>query len=653
MGDVFLSYARADREQAERLAAEIEAAGYSVWWDRHIDGGSEFAAEIERRLEEAQVVLVLWSKDGVASRWVRDEAGIGLEAGKLVATSLDGTPPPIGFKQIHAIDMTDERGHSDLLRALGHRLTSLPGAPAPKVERPAANRTIAILMVAMALVVVAAGFWWANRSSDSEALASEQASEQTGVAVLPFRSLSDDENDRYFAEGVAEEILNRLSAIPELRVTARSSSFQLAGADLPLGEVAKQLGVTHLVDGTVRRNGEDWRVTAQLVRAADGSQLWSNTYDVTSSDILDVQSEIAERAAEALGVLLDEETRKRMSEAGIDNPEAYALFARGLELFGRAHNQGATYENLAQANEYFDRAFALEPRFWNAQVAAIDRYSHLLTDHSIGFPVGGAEVAEQARLEIERRLAEARQHAPRTAYAVLDQQATQYSNDWSDAREVVERMLQEKSSCSVLASYSDWLVIRLGLVDEYIDYVKRLQQCDPLTSRTLLVSMLIYSDRAEEAIEIAESSGDTSEAMLRIYVLALVAAGRMDEAREALDRMDPQAYYHGQAETWILAAEGDREGLEKQFEKYQRQGAPDVALLHVATLMGDRETANKYAARIDARPAGPIWFANSGITTCHCGNGFDIDAAPRFKARLIEAGASLDLPSPVDWPLQR
>ncbi|QZD93441.1 TIR domain-containing protein [Qipengyuania xiapuensis] len=652
MGDVFLSYARADREQAERLAAEIEAAGYSVWWDRHIDGGSEFAAEIERRLEEAQVVLVLWSKDGVASRWVRDEAGIGLEAGKLVATSLDGTPPPIGFKQIHAIDMTDERGHSDLLRALGHRLTSLPETPGPEVERPAANRAIAILMVAMALVVVAAGFWWTNRSSESEALASEQASEQTGVAVLPFRSLSDDEDDKYFAEGVAEEILNRLSALAELRVTARSSSFQLAGTDLPVGEVAKQLGVTHLVDGTVRRNGNDWRVTAQLVRAEDGSQLWSDTYNVTGSDILAVQSEIAERAAEALGVLLDGDKRSRMAEAGIDNPEAYALFARGMELFGRVHNQGATYENLAEANEYFDRAFALEPRFWNAQVAAIDRYSHLLTDHSIGFPVGGPEVAEEARLEIERRLAAARANAPRWAYAVLDQQAIQYSNDWSDARDIVERMLREESGCSVLTSYNDWLVIRLGLVDEYIDYSRRLQKCDPLTSRTPLVAMLIYSGKVDEAIEIAETSGDNSEAMHRIHVLALVAAGRTEDAREVLDRMDPQAYYHGQAETWILAAEGDREGLENQFEKYQQQGAPDVALLHVATLMGDRETANKYAARIDARPAGPIWFANSGIVTCHCGNGFDLDATPRFKARLEEAGASLDLPSPVDWPLQ-
>lgn len=653
MGDVFLSYARADRDKAERIAAEIEAAGYSVWWDRHIEGGSEFSKEIERRLDEARVVLVLWSKDGVQSHWVRDEAGIGLEAGKLVATSLDGTAPPIGFKQIHAIDMTEAQGHDDLLRALSHRLGSLSTARSPSVPIGDSRKRLVIL-AGLFLVIAAVGLggWLMLGPGSSEAESSE-AEDQMAVAVLPFRSLSGDESDRYFAEGVAEEILNRLGALSELRVTARSSSFQFGATELQVEEVAQRLGVTHLVDGTVRRNDEDWRVTAQLVRAADGSQLWSDTYDVSGSDILEVQSEIAERAAEALGVLLDEDKRSRMAEAGIDNPEAYALFARGLDLFGKAHNQGATFENLEEANAYFDRAFSLEPRFWNAQLAAIDRYSHLLTDHSIGFDVGGAEVAEKARLEIQWRLAEARQHAPRSAYAVLDQQAMQYSTDWSNARPVVERMLSSRDSCPFLTSYDDWLVIRLGLMEEYLDYHRYLQKCDPLSSRVPFVAMLLYADRTDEALEIIENSDDTSEAMMRIHVVALLKAGRIAEAKEVQGRMDPQAYYSGQAQTWILAAEGDREGLQAQYEFFEQMKAPDVAFLHVATLMGDEELANEIAARIDARPAGPIWFAHSGIVTCHCGNGFDMDAAPNFKARLKEAGASPELPSPVDWPLQK
>ncbi|MBT8427342.1 MAG: hypothetical protein KJO02_04865, partial [Erythrobacter sp.] len=535
---------------------------------------------------------------------------------------------------------------------LGHRLGSLPSSPPASQAAPARSLVGIFAAVGAILLLAGLGAWWFAGGSAGSVEATKQE-ELTAVAVLPFRSLSQDEEDRYFAEGVAEEILNRLGALTELRVTARSSSFQFAETDLQAGEVAERLGVTHLVDGTVRRNGEDWRVTAQLVRAEDGSQLWSDTYDVAGSDILRVQSEIAERAAEALGVLLDDDKRSRMGDAGIDNPEAYALFARGLDLFGKAHNQGATYENLAEANELFDRAFALEPKFWNAQIAAIDRYSHLLTDHSIGFDVGGPAVAEEARLEILRRLALARENAPRSAYPIIDQQAIQYSDDWSNAREVVERLLTHQGSCSMLTSYDDWLVIRLGLVDEYIEYAQRQRKCDPLSSRVPLVAMLIYADRLDEAIEIAESAGDTSEAMMRIHVLALAAAGRTGEAREVLGKMDPQAYYRGQAETWVLAAEGDRKGLQAQKEFFEQMGAPDVAFLHVATLMGDQDFADEVAARIDARPAGPIWFAHSGIVTCHCGNGFDLDATPRFKARLEQAGASLDLPSPMDWPLQK
>lgn len=456
MGDVFLSYARADREMAERLAAEIEASGYSVWWDRHIDGCSEFAREIERRLEEARVVLVLWSKDGVASRWVRDEAGIGLEDGKLVATSLDGTPPPIGFKQIHAIDMTEDRGHADLLRALSHRLDSLSDPVEVPEEKPKKSPVGMIAAIAALVLLVGIGAWWFATGSDGPAEAT-QDEQRTAVAVLPFRSLSEDEEDRYFAEGVAEEILNRLGALSELRVTARSSSFRFADSDLQTSEMAAQLGVTHLVDGTVRRNGDNWRVTAQLVRAEDGSQLWNDTYDVSGSDIQRVQTEIAERAAEALGVLLDDDKRTRMGEAGIDNPEAYALFARGRELFGDAHNQGATFDNLASANELFDRAFELEPRFWNAQVAAIDRYSHLLTDHSIGFPVGGPEVAEEARREIQRRLDLARKTAPRSAYPAIDHQALQYSKigpmrDRSSG--ACSRMTKAAASCPITTTGS-------------------------------------------------------------------------------------------------------------------------------------------------------------------------------------------------------
>lgn len=651
MADIFLSYARADQAKVAELAAWLEKEGYSLWWDQHIDGGSEFSKDIERELGAAQAAIVAWSAAGAESRWVRDEAGIALEAGKLIAISLDGAEPPIGFKQIHAIDMTRPQGRSDLQRALSRKLE---GAVEPSASVPQAAKsksTIAIIVAAIALILAAGGWWFFDSAESDEA--TEQLAIKNTVAVLPFRSLSSDEDNRYFAEGVTEEILTRLGALDELLVTARSSSSQFAGSDLALSVIADRLGVSHIIEGSVRRSGDSWRVSAQLVKAADATQLWSDTYDVTGDDILAVQSEIAERAAEALGVVLNDEDRARMASVGIDNPEAYAVFNRGFDLFVKAHNQGATFDNLAPANEKFDEAFALEPRLWNARVASVDRYSHLLTDHSIGFPVGGDDVVSEALLEIQNRLADAKENAPRSAYPLIDQQALQYSANWNGAETTVRRMLANEQGCNFTRSYEDWLVLRLGLVEEYLDFAKRQRACDPLSDPSLSVVMLAYAGRPDEGIKLAEEIAQPSEALMRSHVIALLAADRIADAKLVQGRMAPSAYYAGQALTFIAAAEGDMAALKQQYALYESINAPDAAFLQIASLMGDRELANYWAARIDARPAGYIWLGNGLSVTCHCGNGFDLSATPNYRARLIEAGASLDMPSPVNWPLQK
>ena len=106
LADVFISYARADRATIERLAAALESDGYSVWWDRHIDGGAEFSKDIERELNAAKAIIVGWSSEACESRWVKDEASVAAAANKLVAICLDQSEPPLGFKQFHTIDFS-------------------------------------------------------------------------------------------------------------------------------------------------------------------------------------------------------------------------------------------------------------------------------------------------------------------------------------------------------------------------------------------------------------------------------------------------------------------------------------------------------------------------------------------------------------------
>jgi TolB-like protein len=140
------------------------------------------------------------------------------------------------------------------------------------------------------------------------------------VAVLPFVAISNGPDDEYFADGLTEEILNSLSHVPELLVTARTSAFAFKGQNVPVPEIAARLGVAHVVEGSVRRDGEQVRITAQLVRAANGFHVWSDSYDRSSQDSFGVQAEIAEKVAAALDVVLDEEQLQRMRSVDLSNP---------------------------------------------------------------------------------------------------------------------------------------------------------------------------------------------------------------------------------------------------------------------------------------------------------------------------------------------
>jgi len=192
------------------------------------------------------------------------------------------------------------------------------------------------------------------------------------IAVLPFDSLSDDPEQGYFADGLTEEILNALAALPKLLVTARTSSFFYKDKDVPVDEIAGRPGVEHILEGSVRRSGQQMRVTAQLVRARDGFHIWSNTYDRPVDDAFRVQTDIATQVASALGVLLDERERNRMQAAGVRDPEAYALYARGFELYQLAHGGAPQIPTLVEANVFFDQAFARAPGLWAARYHSAD-----------------------------------------------------------------------------------------------------------------------------------------------------------------------------------------------------------------------------------------------------------------------------------------
>ena len=237
MSDVFISYARSTEPQARRVADALRALGYGVWRDDELPAHRGYGDVIEERLTAAKAVVVIWSSEAVKSEWVRSEANRAREDRKLVQLSVDGVRLPMPFDQIQCADLAGWAGDPDaagLAQGGGQRR----GAVAPERRgdprrRPAGGRRA------------------------------------LSVCVLPFANMSGDAEQEYFSDGISEDIITDLSKVSALSVVSRNTAFQFKGQHVDLRQVARQLEVSHVLEGSVRKAGNRVRITAQLI---DGAQ---------------------------------------------------------------------------------------------------------------------------------------------------------------------------------------------------------------------------------------------------------------------------------------------------------------------------------------------------------------------------------------------
>lgn len=239
MGHIFLSYASEDRERVAPLVRVREEHGWRVWWDRKLEAGGTFDAEIERAVDASACVLVVWSTHSIESRWVRAEAHEGLDREILVPVVIDDVRPPLVFRQVQT--------------------AQLVGWPTVRPAEP--------LREMLASITALLGVGDGDASGDFDASSSTQPHDRS-IAVLPFRSMSADSEDRYFAEGLAEQILDVLARVPDLRVTPRTSSFAVSTDGTDAASIGTQLHVNYLLEGSVRRAAQRIRVTVRLTRNA-------------------------------------------------------------------------------------------------------------------------------------------------------------------------------------------------------------------------------------------------------------------------------------------------------------------------------------------------------------------------------------------------
>jgi TolB-like protein/DNA-binding winged helix-turn-helix (wHTH) protein/Tfp pilus assembly protein PilF len=287
------------------------------------------------------------------------------------------------------------RGRGYQLIAVVKEIEAQPAAPAPATVEPALgpkprrNRLALIAVFVVVLVAVgwllATKFWIAQPkpTSITAAVVAERS-----IAVLPFVDMSEKKDQEYFGDGMAEEIIDLLTKVPDLRVPGRTSSFYFKGKQTKVPDIARELSVTNVLEGSIRRSGTRIRVTAQLVRADTGYHLWSETYDRPLDDIFKVQDDIANAVVQALQITLMGGPLTRQ-KGGTQNLEAYQLYLRARNSVGQN-----TVQSLTAAREDFDRAIKLDPDFGLAW-AELSRETLLLTNNGVFSPREGYERARQ------------------------------------------------------------------------------------------------------------------------------------------------------------------------------------------------------------------------------------------------------------------
>jgi len=516
----------------------------------------------------------------------------------------------------------------------------------------------------IAVVVLAAGLFAAKWFTESDvpptvasdvSVAEEKAKQSeepaiavASVAVLPFVNMSGDQENEYFADGLSEELLNRLAQLPELLVAGRTSSFAFKGQNQDLREIGQKLGVANVLEGSVRRSADQVRVTAQLIRADDGFHLWSETYDRTLEDIFQVQDDIAENVAQAMDVILDEGKREHMRAAGVRNVDAFVAYQKAFEVYERAHGMEDLLPTLKRANEILDEAIRLAPDFGVAFFIQSDYYAHIMIDtESTNADRAAALEAYQTVLE------SAREHiSDPQRRAFIDVDKILFSDDWRLLDSRIQRAISEPGCAKPM-----WLenATALGHAAGVYDVYMRAWECDPLSvlSPDQAAGAALWMNDADRGLEIldevVELTGNSAWVSAgRAWMLA--AQGRFDEARAEAARVPLDTEFFGDIAIVVEAAAGNLEEARRLAKAWPESGGyTQRVTLQVLAMIGDRYGANAGAAWVDAQPGGAARLAGV-VAGCFCGAPFDLDATPNFRKRLEESGLPWPPPSPIKFP---
>jgi adenylate cyclase len=506
MADVFVSYARSDKALVAPLVAAIEAQGWSVWWDPEISPGQEFDRQITAALKSAAAVVVVWTPTSVESRWVRGEARDAADRGILVPVRFEGAELPIDVRAIHTTDLDGWAENfqtpqvMELLRALG-AIIARQGGP----QTRNAGTTPAL----------------ATTAPEGSRLA---------ICVLPFANMSGDAEQEYFSDGISEDVITDLNKVSALSVVARNTAFGFKGKQIDVALIARQLKVSHILEGSVRKAGQRVRISAQLIDGSTGNHVWAERYDRDLNDIFALQDEISQAIVKALKLKLLPGEKKAIEQRGTDNVEAYNLYlmARQHYATGLASDarKSTTVIRLCRGAIELDPDYA---RAW-ALMATAQRYQMYVTAEGDN----GSAAATRA-LALDANLAEAHAAMAGLLASKGDYEAAQ--------QEITTAFRLDPESVDVLreAARLCFLQGRFGQAAAHWERVSALVETDYASGILLITCYTSLGEtsnvlrvarrtlvRAEKAISV---DADNGSAMAAVFS-CLLSLGETDRARE-------------------------------------------------------------------------------------------------------------------------
>ena len=420
---------------------------------------------------------------------------------------------------------------------------------APQTGRKLDRTIIVFLSVAVVLLLVErftggpAGTEQAPAvDAPAESVAAKESPEAAGadgpvtIAVLPFVNMSSDQEQEYFSDGITEEILNRLAGIRELQVAARTSAFSFKGQNQDVREIARLLGVNNILEGSVRKAGDQVRITAQLIRADDGFHLWSEAYDRKLENIFAIQDDIASQIAGALQVSLGISAPQSTRPTRTVNPEVYDLYLRARTLF---RQRGA---GVVEAIELFEQALAIDPEFAPAWAGLSHSYNVVINYVSAEEGKRMGDVGAKSMAAAKKAL-ELDPNLPTALHAMANNLL--FTLEWKQAEDYYLRALQlDPDSSDMMEDYAAMLTYSWQF-EKARQVTERMIELDPRVPVFLLVAAILHHAtgdfdlRDEYTLQGLEISPDMGN--LQVWrLMALLQYGQYDEARQFAEQMNPQ-----------------------------------------------------------------------------------------------------------------